>query len=216
MNSLHKSSIRYLLRHPWQFGLSILGITMGVAIVVSIDIANHSSAEAFKISMNTLVGKATHQILGGSQGIPDSLYSQLRIKHRQKNIAPVIESYISIPDSGRRVYKLLGVDFFAERPFRKYLSESRFSIDGQLKDFLTESNAIILSDNSLRELGRRIGDSLPVVINGQKKTVRIIGVLPEQQNKSALENLIITDIASAQILADKGNQIDYIDVIINR
>ena len=187
---------------------------MGVAIVVSIDIANHSSAEAFKISMNTVAGKATHQILGGSQGIPDSLYSQLRIKHHQKNIAPIIESYISIPDSGGKIYKMLGVDFFAERPFRNYLSESRFSIDGQLKDFLTESNAIILSGNSLRELDKMIGDTLPVSINGQKKTVRIIGVLPEQQNKSALENLIITDIASAQILADRGNQIDYIDVII--
>ena len=86
MNSLTKSSLRYLIKHPWQFGLSVLGIAMGVAIVVSIDIANHSSAKAFDLSMNAVAGKATHQIIGTSEGIPDSFYTYLRIEKRIKNI----------------------------------------------------------------------------------------------------------------------------------
>jgi putative ABC transport system permease protein len=98
LNNLTKSSLRYLTKHPWQFGLSILGIAMGVAVVVSIDIANHSSAKAFDLSMNAVAGKATHQITGTSEGIPDSFYAYLRIEKGIKNIAPVIESYVSIPD----------------------------------------------------------------------------------------------------------------------
>ena len=87
---------------------------MGVSIVVSIDIANYSSSKAFKLSMDAVAGKATHQILGPSEGIPDSFYTYLRIEKGYKNIAPVIDSYVSIGDTNKKVFKLLGVDFFAE------------------------------------------------------------------------------------------------------
>ncbi|MBT8380932.1 MAG: FtsX-like permease family protein, partial [Ignavibacteria bacterium] len=215
MNSLTKSSLRYLFKHPWQFGLSILGIAMGVAIVVSIDIANYSSSKAFDLSMNAVAGKATHQIIGTSEGIPDSFYTYLRIDKGLRNIAPVIEAYASIPDSNKRIFKLLGVDFFAERPFRDYLSQTGTSIDGELKDFLTKPNSILLSKESLEKLNKIIGDSLKVLIDGKEKTIYIVGTITEEeQNKSALENLFITDIASAQELTEKYNNIDYIDAII--
>ncbi len=215
MNSLTKSSFRYLFKRPWQFGLSIIGIAMGVAIVVSIDIANFSSAKAFNLSMNAVAGKATHQILGTSEGIPDSFYTYMRINKGVKNIAPVIEAYVSIPDSNKRVFKLLGVDFFAEQPFRNYLANSGVSINSELKDFLTKPNAIIISKASLYRLSKSVGDSLRVLINGKRKTLYIVGLITgDEQNKSALENLFITDIASAQELTEKNNSIDYIDVII--
>ena len=215
MNSLTKSSLRYLFKHPWQFGLSILGIAMGVAIVVSIDIANYSSSKAFNLSLDAVAGKATHQIIGNSDGIPDSFYRSLRIDMGFRNIAPVIESYVSIPDSGRKVFKLLGVDIFAERPFRDYLSNTGSSIDGTFKDLFTKHNSIILSEENLKKLNRSIGDSLKVLINGKEKYLYISGFIKEDENnRSALENLFITDIASAQELTEKKDRIDYIDVII--
>ena len=133
---------------------------MGVAIVVSIDIANYSSSKAFNLSLDAVAGKATHQIIGNSDGIPDSFYRSLRIDNGIRNIAPVIESYVSIPDSGRKVFKLLGVDIFAERPFRDYLSGTGSSIDGVFKDLFTKRNSIILSEENLKKLNRSIGDSL--------------------------------------------------------
>ncbi|MBK6875108.1 MAG: FtsX-like permease family protein [Ignavibacteria bacterium] len=214
MNSLTRSSLRYLIKHPWQFGLSILGIAMGVAIVVSIDIANHSSGKAFNLSMNAVAGKSTHQIIGTSEGIPDSIYYDLRVRNGLKNIAPVIESYVSIPDSGKKIFKLLGVDLFAERPFRDYLSNTGTSIDGELKDFLTGPNSVVLSNGSLAELKRKVGDSLKVFIGGKERTLYISGKITEdERNTSSLENLFICDIATAQELTGKINRIDYIDVI---
>lgn len=189
---------------------------MGVSIVVSIDIANHSSAKAFDLSMNAVAGKATHQIIGTSEGIPDSFYTYLRIEKGYKNIAPVIESYVSLVDTNKKVFKLLGVDFFAERPFRDYLSGAGVSIDGELKDFLTKPNSIILSQESLSSLGKTIGDTITVLINGAERNLFVAGLITEdEQNKSALENLFIADIATAQELTNKIGAIDYIDIIIN-
>ena len=187
---------------------------MGVAIVVSIDIANHSSGKAFNLSMNAVAGKSTHQIIGTSEGIPDSIYYDLRVRYGLKNIAPVIESYVSIPDSGKKIFKLLGVDLFAERPFRDYLSNTGTSIDGELKDFLTGPNSVVLSNGSLAELKKKVGDSLKVFIGGKERTLYISGKITEdERNTSSLENLFICDIATAQELTGKINRIDYIDVI---
>ena len=63
--TLLKTSLRHLLRHPWQVGLAMLGVALGVAVVVSIDLANGSAKRAFTLSAETVAGRATHQILGG-------------------------------------------------------------------------------------------------------------------------------------------------------
>ena len=48
------SSLRYLIRHPWQVGLSVLGVALGVAVVVSIDLANQSAKRAFSRSIEAV------------------------------------------------------------------------------------------------------------------------------------------------------------------
>ena len=69
---LTRSSLRYLLRHPWQFGLAVLGVALGVAVVVSIDLANASARRAFTLSTEAVTGRATHQVAGGPEGLTDT------------------------------------------------------------------------------------------------------------------------------------------------
>ena len=44
---LARLALRHLARHPWQLGLAVLGIALGVAVAVSIDLANESARRAF-------------------------------------------------------------------------------------------------------------------------------------------------------------------------
>ncbi len=215
LHSLFKSSLLYLFKHPWQFGLSIIGIAMGVAIVVSIDIANYSSSRAFNISMNSVAGKATHQVIGGSDGIPDSVYTNLKVTKGIKKIAPIIESYVKLDDSTRTIFKLLGVDFFAEAPFRDFLKSNENNDGLLLNKLLVIPNSAIISIDNLKRLNLRLGDTLTVFINGKKKNLIIIyAIESKEENKYALENIIITDIATAQELTGKIGKLDYIDVIV--
>jgi putative ABC transport system permease protein len=48
--ALWKSSLRFMLAHRWQTGLSFLGIALGVAIVVAVDLANESARKALALS----------------------------------------------------------------------------------------------------------------------------------------------------------------------
>ena len=79
MNSmLWRASYRFLLHHPWQLGLAILGIALGVAIIVAVDLARASAKAAFERSTEAVVGKATHRIIGaGRRSLCRSLVSRL-------------------------------------------------------------------------------------------------------------------------------------------
>jgi putative ABC transport system permease protein len=116
--SLVKTSLRDLQRRPLQVGLMILGIALGVAVVIAVDLANTSARRAFALSTEAVIGRATHQLLGGPAGIPNALYRQLRIDWGIRNSAPVVEGTLVAPDLDAQPMRLLGVDPLAEAPFR--------------------------------------------------------------------------------------------------
>ena len=72
-NILLRSSRHFFLRHPWQLGLAVTGIALAVAVVVSIDLVNKSAGHAFERSTETIVGRATHRIVGGPAGLDERL-----------------------------------------------------------------------------------------------------------------------------------------------
>ena len=112
---------RYLLRHPWQTGLMILGIALGVSVMVAIDLANSAASRAFDLSTDAIAGRATHQIIGGPAGLDEAVYTRLRTDGVPVAAAPIVTDYVTSPQLGGRPIQLLGVDPFAEAPFRSYL-----------------------------------------------------------------------------------------------
>ena len=112
---------RYLLRHPWQTGLMILGIALGVSVMVAIDLANSAASRAFDLSTDAIAGRATHQIIGGPAGLDEAVYARLRTEGVPVAAAPIVTDYVTSPQLGGRPIQLLGVDPFAEAPFRSYL-----------------------------------------------------------------------------------------------
>ena len=67
----YRASFSYLLRHPWQLALSLIGIAVGVAVIVAVDLANASARKAFLMSMDAITGEATHQVIGGPRGVSE-------------------------------------------------------------------------------------------------------------------------------------------------
>jgi putative ABC transport system permease protein len=228
---------RYLSRHPWQSLLMIVGIMLGVAVVIAVDLANASASRAFDLSTEAVAGRATHQILGGPQGLDESLYTRLRRSGVVRAAAPVLSEYVSSPQLGGVPMQLLGIDPFAEAPFRSYLGspgEASGGVSGfnsrpspntpDLAVFLTQPGAILISTS----LAERYGLSscaqarpdpacrLQLEIGGQQHPVFLAGLLQpaDDLSRRGLENLILTDIASAQELTAKPGKLERIDLIL--
>ncbi|HRQ15303.1 MAG TPA: hypothetical protein PK205_18555, partial [Promineifilum sp.] len=54
---LYRLAWRRLRRRPLQYVLFVLGVAIGVAMMVSIDLANGSARRAFTLSTNAITGK---------------------------------------------------------------------------------------------------------------------------------------------------------------
>ena len=63
MTLLRRASLRFYLRHPWQLGLAITGISLGVGVYVSVSLANDSAARAFDVAAAEVRGAITHRLL---------------------------------------------------------------------------------------------------------------------------------------------------------
>lgn len=222
MNPLLRSSLRHLVRHPWQFGLAVLGVALGVAVIVSIDLANASATRAFSLSSEAVTGRATHQVVGGPEGLTDEAFRRLALE-TDLPAAPVVEGYVFVPSgkSGKpsRVLHLLGIDPFSERPFRPYLSGgvggSREGSSIDLAPLLTRPAAGVLSATTAGEMGLRTGSSFSVRVGGSVRTIELVGVLEpaDDSTRSALSDLLVMDIAAAQEILGRTGRIDRIDLI---
>lgn len=141
-------SLRTLLRHPIQFAIMTFGVALGVAVMVGIDIANASAARAFDLSASTVTGRATHSIVAGTQGVDESVYIHLRTdpQWREKlESAPLVITYAVSPQLGEVPFTLLGIDPFAEAPFRSYLGAGPQTQPETIASLLTVPGAILLS-----------------------------------------------------------------------
>lgn len=199
--------------HPWLIGLSVLGVALGVALVVSIDLANDSARRAFSLSSERVTGKATHQIVASTGDLEEQLYRELRIEQGIRPIAPVVQGYVRVAKDPQRTLQVLGVDVFAEGPFRAY-TNSNSGID--LATFMAQPNTCIIAEETALALGVEPGDTLAVIAGGQTKVLVLAGVLRSDDERSAvaLADLMAVDISTAQDLFRMSGRLSHIDLLI--
>jgi len=210
---------RYLVAHRWQSLLMIFGIALGVAVVISIDLANDSAGRAFQLSAETVTGKATHQIDGGSQGVDEALYARIRRERIAEFAAPVISEYVVSPDLGERPMQLLGIDPFSDAPFRRFLGRPGGQNVPDLDDlasFLIRPGAVYLSQPVAERYGVALGDEITLVIGGYRRTALVTGLFvpADSLDERTLDGLIVADISTAQELTGKTGWLSRVDLIL--
>mgnify|MGYP001377152998 CR=1 FL=1 len=212
---LLRTSLRYLARHPWQFGLCILGVALGVAVVVAIDLANASARRAFTLSAESVAGRATHQIAGGPAGLDEALYRRVRVELGLRAAAPVVEGYVQAPALGDQTMQLLGVDPLAEAPFRAFLGAGPGG-RADLAALIAEPATVLLSEETAARAGVAPGEPLALRVGARRVEVRVVGLLrpSDELSRRALESMVVADIATAQELLGMAGRLSRIDLIL--
>ena len=196
-----RALLRHPLRHPWQLGLAILGIALGVAVVLAVDLANASARQSFALAMDRVTGQATHRIVGDARGVPETVYAALRLERGLRQAGPVLTGYLPHADQKGQLLQILGVDPFAEGPFREPAADLTGN-DFNLTAFLLEPGAALLPETLGEEVTLRRGE--------QHFTLRRAGTLEGPE----LDGLIITDLATAQTLLGRTGLLSHIDLIL--
>ncbi|MFT5390406.1 MAG: putative ABC transport system permease protein, partial [Gammaproteobacteria bacterium] len=139
---------RELRAYPGQALLTLLGIALGVAVVVGIELASDSAQRAFDISNDLVMGRTTHVVVGSGDGVPLAVLGALRALPFAPSAAPVVQTTgrvtlsanaksapqanlssssasSSTSISTERTITILGVDPLSEQGFRAYSAAAR-------------------------------------------------------------------------------------------
>ena len=204
----------------------IVGITLGVAVMVAIDLANASASQGFDLSTAAVAGRATHQVVGGPQGLDQGAYTALRragLGNQGIATAPILSEYVTSDQLGGQPLQLLGVDPFAEAPFRSYVANDvnqpgggRGAPAGQLTAFLTQPGALLLSTDVAGRYGLQAGSPITLTVGGYQRPAVVSGLLDpaDSLSRRALDGMLLADIATAQELTGRLGKLDRIDVIL--
>ncbi len=146
--------------------------------------------------------------------------------------APVLSGDVAAADRPGRTFTVLGIDPFAEAPFRPYLggadaSSAPGAAAGERREppprdrlstvaaLVTQPGAVLMSRATARELGLAVGDRLAVRAAGIRRELTVVGLLDpgDPASARALDGLLVTDIASAQEIFGAAGRLGRIDLI---
>jgi len=208
---LLRAGLRYQLRHRWQALLALTGIVMGVTVVLAVDLANGAAKASFALSSKQVQGTATHRIVGTGGELPDAVYRQLFTTPGHPPMAPVITTRVRV-DGHKGRMRLIGVDLFAEGVFRDQLPgliQNKASLGG----WLSRPGSAALSASAAAMLDALPGSRLDLNHQGRRYPLQVHAVSDDDSLGS--RNLIVVDIATAQLVAGMQGRLSHIDVILN-
>lgn len=212
MRLLTRSSVRYWTGHRLQTGLSILGVALGVAVVLSIDMAIEASREGFRISAEAVGGRATHTLTRGGGGLPDRWLGVVRRDLGVRMSAPVVEGFARSEQVPGRTLRVLGVDPLSEAPFRSYVAGG--ANDRGVGRFLSDPFAVYVSAALAGAAGLVEGDPFEVTAAGQTWTLSVAEVVEpaDDLQRAGLADVLLMDIAGAQEVLGMVGTLTRIDL----
>lgn len=207
---LRRASLRFYLRHPWQLGLAIAGISLGVGVYVGVSLANDSAARAFDVAAAEVRDSITHRLLPIDGALDERIYRELVLRDGTLTAAPVVEGEVGLElRPGLRV-PLLGIDPIlgeaALRPARVAPSGS------EIARLVVEPGTVLLPEELAAELSLAVGDTATLTTAGREAVVRVVGVVPSGGSDIRAEPPLVADIATAQELLGRLGRIDRVDL----
>jgi putative ABC transport system permease protein len=218
--------IRPLVREKLRSVLTILGIAVGVAVLVAIQLSNASALRAFSESVDAISGRANFIVTSDVGFVDERVLLDLQpLWAEGARLAPVLDIDGSI-EPEQLPFRLLAVDLLSDLHFRDYRfakieTRSREQSDGpearQLERSLAlfEPDSIVLPEVFARERGLDIGSPLVVTMNGRTVTCTVRGILQPEGPATAFNgSLGVMDIAAAQQAFGLEGKLTRIDLML--
>lgn len=214
LTTLVKFNLRYYRRHRLLSLLCLTGISLGVGIVVAVELINDSALASFSSTVDFLSGRATHSIVSNYGRIDERAFAEIWKNRQIQAASPVVEALAATLETGPDPVRFVGIDPFLDARIRGFVP--RDAGEAPITEFLAgPTPSAYVSDNLMKKFLLSAGDTLTVLIAGIGHKVKILGVIPASRAAGSGENLVFMDISSAQEIFGRTGYLDRIDVIVN-
>jgi putative ABC transport system permease protein len=210
MTLLNRASLRFYLRHPWQLGLAIVGVSLGIAVYVGVSLANDSAGRAFDIAAARVRGETTHRLLPVDGMLDETLYRDLVLRDRIATARPMVEGEVRIAALAARRVPLLGIDPIRQGALRVVRPDA--DTDADMARLLTEPGTVLVPMTLAADLGIERDELLTLLVAERAVEVRAIGLVPDDVGTLDNEPPLVADIATAQEILGTTGRLSRIDL----
>jgi putative ABC transport system permease protein len=216
---------QFILRHfakEWmRAAVAVLGIALGVAVVVSVQMANAGSLRGFESAIEALSGRAALEIVSAGPGVDETRLQELIWLAEYGQVSPVLEGEAAYETraSGIESLRVLGIDILADRSFRDYRllefeRQQREPSTREILDLLIDPASIILTEKFAQRFGLTTGSPVRLTLGDRPQDFVIRGLLRDGGPARAMDgNLVLMDIAAAQLALSRLGWIDRIELL---
>lgn len=190
--------------------LTVFGVALGVASVLSIQIINRNSLAAFEGSIEAISGEADLSVMGRLPTFPEDLYPRVLATPGVDAAWPLYRVEVALADRPRSFLQVLGFDLLASVGMPAVGSGDG---GGDRWAPLRRKGWVAVSPQLADEMDWAVGDIVPVAA-GSRRVDLFIGRLIDFQEISptASTRLAVMDISQAQGLLGRPGQLHQIDV----
>jgi len=193
--------VRPLLRDPLRTVLTAFAVSLGVSVVVAIDLASQSSVGEFRTSMEMLTGDVDLEITS-TGGIDERVLADLVRLPYPLLFSPRVEGFGAVEDTGESV-PIFGLDLIGDETLPRSTPE-----DGE-PSFTLDGNTAFVGER----LGVDRGETLRLRINDSVEEFEVGGKLAGEGFQAAAgANAVILDIAAAQRVLGPAGRLTRIQV----
>jgi len=210
--------LRPIVREPLRTLLTLVGIAVGVAAIVSIALANQSALRAFRESVDAVAGRANFQIASDADLDENLLLKLEPFWARGVRFAPVID-VDGMLEPQQIPIRLLAVDLLSDIHFRDYryaeIESGGPRTSAAVYLSLFQPDSIILPGTFAGDHGLHLGSEIALNVLGRETTMVVRGILEAHGPATAFNGSIgIADIATAQARFGLTGRLTRIDLIV--
>ena len=207
--------LRPLGQRPTRALLATLGIALGVALVIAIQLINGSTIGFFRESVVSFAGNARLTVSGDESGFPEERLEKVREVEGVASAVPMVEARVTFTtkQGTQRNLMVFGIDLLNDSAVRAWKTEQQDVVEDPL-EFLNQPDSIILTRAFAKEHGLAVDSPIELMTAFGMKTFVVRGLLtPEGAAKAYGGGLAIMDIDGARVMFGKEGRTDRIDIV---
>jgi putative ABC transport system permease protein len=205
--------IRQWRLHKLRLCFTILGITMGVAVYFAIRTLNATLLDSYKDTVVKLGGKATLQITAGETGFPQDYLARVSALPGVQIAEPMIEVIAHIASNEGGNLMIVGMDASSDQKLHDVEVDSSAVHIGNPLEFILSPDSVAIPESLAISRGLSLGDPLPIFTSDGKQSLTVRATFqPSGMGEAFGGNVAVMDIHAAQIVFNRGTNIDRIDL----
>ena len=207
---LARAALRGWRARPGIAVLNVLGIAIGVAVYLAIQIVNHSATRSFRAGLDLVAGRSHLEVGAGRGGVDERCWPEVAAVGGVAAVSGLVEGYATVPAVPGEYLRIVGLDLFSAGPFLPP-GVGGAGWQERPEEWMAGAGRVVVTEGMARRLGKVVGDEVGLRCGGRTVVVTIAATVADEGEGTG--HAAFMDIGWAQELLDCPGRLTSLQIL---